>query len=169
MLVILLLSADAFAQDREISATAGVGHVDGEDANDQWFSMLGLSFSARLWRPEIKIDYEHLDWDRTGNLHVIGVGWLIQKRATKLRPFFQWGILGGVQRQRFSGTIGRPDFAPLSVERTFTNAFTGVALSTGFTADVRKQFFIRPEVRWKIIGPGPFMVTVPTVSAGYRF
>ena len=170
MVCSLLFVSLAPAQDREVSVIGGLGHADGEDVSDEWFSMAGASFSARLWRPEIKVDYEHLNLDRTGNLHFIGVGWLIQKHTTKVRPFFQWGVLAGFQRQRFTGTIGRPpNFPPVFVDRTFTNALGGVALSTGFSVDFRGQFFIRPELRWRVVGPGPFMVTTPAISLGYRF
>jgi hypothetical protein len=47
--------------------------------------------------------------------------------------------------------------------------FQGLALSTGVTAAVNERFFVRPEVRWRLIGPGPIMLTTPVVSAGYRF
>jgi hypothetical protein len=169
LVLTLGLASVVTAQDREISAMGGVGYATAGDFSAKEFAQFGASFSFRAGRPEIKVDYEHVNWDRPGNLHIISFGWLIQKRSGTVRPLFQWGFLYGLQRQHFEGTISRPDFPPIVVERTTYNHFTGAALSAGLSIDVQPQIFIRPEFRWKFIAPDVFMLNVASVGVGYRF
>jgi hypothetical protein len=144
----------AAAADLEVSGAAGFGYVTGEaeDVRAGYIPGFGVSISSRLGRPEIKVDYEYINWDRNGNLHMVGVGWLIQAEPQKIRPFFQAGWTFGIER--FSGA---------------TDKFQGLALSTGLTISTGTRLFVRPEFRWRLIGPGPMMMAAPAVALGYRF
>jgi hypothetical protein len=164
--------------DIEVSASGGYGHIGGEaeDVSAQFAPLLGLSFSAPLGRLQVKTDYEHVNWkDRPGNLHMLGVGWLIQRRSGTTRPFFQVGWALGIERSHFEGFVPTASGVPVPmhpivfVSRTNTNTFQGLALSGGITKSLGKGFFVRPEVRWRLIGPGPIMLTVPTVTLGRSF
>jgi hypothetical protein len=168
----------ALASDLEASATGGYGRVGGEneDIAAQWAPLVGASFKFRLLAPEIKIDYEHLNWkERPANLHMIGVGWLIQFRSGQTRPFVQVGWTFGIERSHFEGLVKIqpgvpvPGNEPVFMSITTTDKFQGLAVSSGITRTVGKDFFIRPELRWRLIGPGPIMLTVPAVTLGYRF
>jgi hypothetical protein len=137
---------------QEVSGIAGYGRITGEseDIRGQFAPTVGASLILRLHRPEIRIDYENVLWDKNGRLHLVGAGWFIQSRPKAIRPFFQLGWM-------------------LGVERNSTQGFQGLAVSAGVTRDVGGRIFIRPEVRWKLIGPGPIMLITPMIGAGYRF
>jgi hypothetical protein len=109
-------------------------------------------------------------WDRPGRLHLIGAGWLIQGEQKDLRPFVQIGLAWGFERYHWQGTFpGRlPGDPPVYVDRDFTERFHGPALSAGFTVGIRRRMFLRPEVGWKFIAPGPMMLFFPAVSFGWR-
>jgi len=153
----------------EISGTAGFGSVWGEDVETQTLAFGGASFMLKIIRPEVKIDYEYVPWDRKGRLHMIGAGWLIQG-SKNMRPFFQFGWTWGFERYHVQGTFpGRlPGDLPIYVNRNFTEILHGPALSAGFTIPFRREMFVRPELRWKFITPGPMMMLLPAVSFGWR-
>ncbi|PYS54373.1 MAG: hypothetical protein DMG13_08425 [Acidobacteria bacterium] len=172
LVVFLQLANSVAAQGIEISSPAGFGHVDGEDVSGQYIPVFGVSASGKLGRPEIKVDYEYINWNRGGgNLHMIGFGWLIQAHRPSIRPFFQLGWTFGIQRSHFEGTVpGRlPGDPPQFINVTDTDKFQGLALSAGVTFPLQKRFFLRPEFRWRVIGPRPMMFSLPSLSAGWRF
>jgi hypothetical protein len=153
--LILVFVASAWAAGPDVSAVAGYGHIGGEaeDVRSQSAAVVGASLNTRLG-PEIKIDYENVRWDRNGSLHLLGVGWLIQSAPKRTRPFFQIGWVLGIESAGPSGSRDK---------------FQGLAAAAGFTQNIGSRFLIRPELRWKLIGPGPIMLTIPALSAGYRF
>ena len=158
LLVCLAPPNMATAQNVEVSGTGGYGHVAGEDVRDQNIPLVGISASARLAGPEIKVDYEYINWNRSGgNLHMIGFGWLIQSRRPTVRPFFQFGWTFGIARSHFEGLLPspRPGEPPRFVSVTDTDKFQGLSLSAGVTFPMQGRFFLRPEFRWRMIGPGP--------------
>ena len=86
------------------------------------------------------------------NCVLIGAGWFIQSDPKPTRPFFQIGWVFGID----------PD-------PRFADKFMGLAVSAGLTRSIGSRFFIRPELRWKMIGPGPMMLTMPVVGGGFSF
>ena len=167
----MAISVAAQGGEFEVGGVAGYGGVIGEDVRDQSYGYGGAFFQTRLGRPEVKVDYEYHAWDRLGPLHMIGVGWLIQAKPRKSRPFFQVGWVWAFERHRVRGTFpGRlPDDPPVFVDRSITETLQGLALGAGVTLDVGNRFFIRPELRWRGLGPGPMMMFLPAVSVGVRF
>jgi hypothetical protein len=152
--LILGVAADGWSRQTQLSGIGGYGHITGEDVRSQFAPTVGASLNLRLIGPEIKIDYESVPWDRGGTLHLIGAGWFIQSEPKPTRPFFQIGWVFAIE----------PDARFVSA-----NKFMGLAASAGLTRSLGSRFFIRPELRWKMIGPGPIMLTMPVVSAGFSF
>jgi hypothetical protein len=173
VLILLSMTTLAAAADVEISGAAGFGYVTGEaeDVRAGYIPGFGVSMSSRLGRPEIKVDYEYINRDRTGNLHMMGVGWLIQAEPQKIRPFFQAGWTFGIERSYIQQVVPGPgpNDPPIVFSRTATDKFQGLALSTGLTISTGARLFVRPEFRWRLIGPGPMMIAMPAVTLGYRF
>ena len=152
--LILGIAADGLARQTQLSGIGGYGRIEGEDVREQSAAAVGVSWNLRLFGPDIKIDYEYIAWDREGPLHLIGAGWLIQGDPKPTRPFFQFGWVFGIE----------PESSPRVADK-----FMGLAASAGFTGSIGSRFFIRPELRWKMIGPGPMMFVMPVVGTGFSF
>src|SRR5262245_38629590 len=116
--VILGVASDGCCRQTQVSGIGGYGHITGEDVREQFASTVGVSLNLRLYRPEIKIDYEYVPWDREGALHLIGAGWLIQADPKPTRPFFQIGWVFGAE----------PNAGFVSADK-----FMGLAASAGLT------------------------------------
>jgi hypothetical protein len=132
--VIFGVVTDAWARQTQVSGIASYGRVTGEheDVRGQFAPMVGASLNLRLFKPEIRIDYEYVPWDRRGHLYLVGAGWFIQTQMKPIRPFFQVGWVGGVE----------------TVAYRRNPKFQGLGASAGFTRTVGSRLFIRPEVRF---------------------
>src|SRR5688572_13180450 len=116
--------------DFEISGTAGGLHASADDAVSVYSGWVGASFKARLGRPELKVDYEFFRRNFSTarqSVHLIGAGWLVQRRSGRVRPFYQVGWTFGVE------TSDR--------NRNSRNGFMGIALSAGLKANVTDRLF----------------------------
>jgi len=147
-------AADGWSRQTQLSGLGGYGNITGEDVRVQFAPTVGASLNLRLIAPEIKIDYEYVPWDRQGALHLIGAGWFIQSDPKPTRPFFQ---------------IGWVFAAETDARFVSADKFMGLAASAGLTRSIGSRFFIRPELRWKMIAPGPIMLTMPVVGGGFSF
>jgi hypothetical protein len=152
---VLPISAQA-QSGMEISGTGGWLRASADDAAVVDGGWVGASFKARLGRPEIKVDYEFFHRNFTNekeSIHLIGAGWLVQRRSGRVRPFYQVGWTFGVQTS----------------DRHARSGLMGLALSAGLKANVTDRLFLSPELRWKLLGPGPMMLVEPGVTLGWQF
>jgi hypothetical protein len=159
--VILILwwfcaALDCAAQDVEISVAGGWIDVDQDDATSANAGWVGSSFKVRIRRPEIKVDYETFRRNYPNarqRFHLVSAGWLIQTDPRRVRPFFFLGWTLGVQTSE-----GRQN-----------QGFQGLATAAGLTVSPSGKFFIRPELRWKLLGPGPMSLIEPGAAVGWQF
>jgi len=159
MIFALITSAlHAQISDPEISGTIGRTQVTGDDVRKHYVTSLGVSFKARLGepklgKPQVKVDYElfngsfWMDYALTGS-------WFIQseRERKRFRPFFQLGATYGA-------TVSPPDDFKLF----------GVSLGTGFTNVIRDGLFVRPELRFKVLGRSATVLLQPAFSIGWQF
>ena len=167
LLLALCAAAAAQAQDIEVSVAGGWGRVVQDDSARRDIDWAGASFKTRLGRPELKVDYETFTRTFTNEkerFHLFTAGWMIQSDRRRVQPFFLVGWTLGVQNST-------RDLGPTSppVPRHSRNGVMGLALSGGASLGSRGPFFVRPELRWKLLGAGPISILQPGLSAGWRF
>jgi hypothetical protein len=158
MIFALITSAlHAQISDPEISGTVGRTQVTGDDVRKHYVTSLGVSFKARLGKPQlgkpqVKVDYElfngsfWMDYALTGSWFIQG-----ERERKRFRPFFQLGATYGA-------TVSADNFE-----------LFGVSLGTGFTGTIGDGVFVRPELRFKVLGRSATVLLQPALSIGWQF
>lgn len=160
----------------EWSASGGYGHLAPDDGGGRASAWTGGSYGIRAGRGYLRFDYEFLRQNlpplsarslRPGErqtLHLIGGGWLVGWRLRGIQPFMQ---VGGAYAS----------FTPDEGERA---DLFGPALAGGATIGGAIGWFIRPEVRYRLmsyldsvgelnVDPGAITSVQAGMTVGYRF
>jgi len=164
-------SAPAAERRVELSANAGYGSRTSDEGGKKGVSALGVTLG---WRSPGSHDFEfgYLLMDikvgMSERWHLLSVGYVVQSRSERVRPFFRVGVAGGVER---SGPRAPSPGVPASVYgRIFTSTRGGLFVGAGATVDVRKAFFIRPQLNcYLLAGGGLNRLILPSVAVGWRF
>ena len=105
---LLAVASLAYAQDTQIGGTAGVGRFWKYRWNSANYFLAGVEACVKCGgRHGLFLEYNH--WSRTGegsgtypavSLDLAGVGWRIQGKGERVRPFFDVGFLAGGKRRQ---------------------------------------------------------------------
>ncbi len=107
-----------------------------------------------------------------------------RRRRERLTPVHRELVQGGEVRPDpavLSGWPGRRIHAlPVQLLRAAAGAqalprlrrhrtYYGLAFGAGASVTLSGRFFLRPEIQLKMLGPGPFIIVLPALGAGFRF
>jgi hypothetical protein len=87
-----------------------------------------------------------MDYALTGSWFIQG-----ERERKRFRPFFQLGATYGA-------TVSADNFE-----------LFGVSLGTGFTGTIGDGVFVRPELRFKVLGRSATVLLQPALSIGWQF
>ena len=162
LVLVLLVSTTAHAQQpaaarNEVNVAVGGMRIVQDDAGDASSSWGGVGFARETesGAGAFFVTYEHFRRSYPGDaqrFHAVAAGWRFQMRRPAVRPFVEVGWVVASQQS------GRED-----------EAFHGPGAAAGLTVRLRAGLFVRPQVRLKILGPGPLVTTQGGVAVGWQF
>ena len=164
LLVFLALAPLAFAQRTQIGGVIGRGGVAQLFENSAYHFVAGVEGCVLCGgRLGLFLEYHHWNKISSGtdsptSLDLAGGGLRIQGKGERVRPFFDIGITGGVERDYRSPIMGA----------RASHALTGGILGFGAAISVSEHWYIRPLAR--IVGLStPEFGGFAGASVGYRF
>jgi hypothetical protein len=164
LLVSLALAPLAFAQGSQIGGMIGRGGVARLFETSAYLFVAGVE-SCVLCGGRLGLFLEYHHWNKISSgtdsptsLDLAGGGLRIQGKGERVRPFFDVGITGGVERDyRYVQSPGRA-----------SHAVAGGILGFGAAISVSEHWYLRPLAR--IVGLStPEFGGFAGASVGYRF
>ena len=164
LLLLLLIAPLAVAQNTQVGGLIGGGGLAQLFENSAYHGVAGVEACFRCGgRLGVFGEYHH--WTKTGagtgepvGLDLAGGGLRIQGQGGRVRPFFDFGLLAGVERN--------DQIFPLAGTRS--HAVGGGMLGFGAAISLTRHWYVRPFARIVVLST-PEFGGFGGASVGYRF
>jgi hypothetical protein len=163
-LLFLLIASLAAAQSNQIGGMIGRGGVAQLFENSAYHVVAGVE-ACVLCGGRLGVFGEYHHWTKTGvgtdepvSLDLAGGGLRIQGKGSRVRPFIDFGLLAGVERN--------DRIFPLTGNRS--HAVAAGTLGFGAAISLSKHWYVRPLARIVVLST-PEVGGFGGASVGYRF
>ena len=164
-LLLLTFASVALAQRTQIGGVIGRGGAAHFLENSAYHVVVGVEGCVLCGgRVGLFLEYNH--WQMTGSgtdnpvsLDLAGGGLRVQGKGDRVRPFFDVGMVAGVER------YDRPGFVPYV---RYSDAVVGAMLGVGTAISLSEHWYVRPMARFGILSTLDF-AGFAGASVGYRF
>lgn len=164
LFLFLLVAPFAVAQDTQFGGLIGRGGLAQLFENSAYHVVAGVEASVRCGG-HLGVFGEYNHWTKTGvgtdepvGLDLAGGGLRIQGTGNRVRPFFDFGLLAGVERN--------DQIFPLVGTRSHVGG--GGMLGFGAAIPLSRHWYVRPFTRIVVLST-PEFGGFGGASAGYRF
>jgi hypothetical protein len=158
------MASTAFAQDTQIGGLIGRGGMARLFENSAYHVVAGVE-ACFLCGGRLGVFGEYHHWTKTGvgtdepvSLDLAGGGLRIQGKGLRVRPFFDFGLLAGVERN--------DQYSPVAGNRS--HAVAAGTLGFGAAISLSKHWYVRPLARIVVLST-PEVGGFGGASIGYRF
>jgi hypothetical protein len=164
LLLFLMLAPLAFAQKTQIGGLIGRGGVAQFFENSAYHVVAGVE-ACFLCGGRLGVFGEYHHWTKTGvgtdepvSLDLAGGGLRIQGKGRRVRPFFDFGLLAGAERN--------DRIFPFTGARS--HAVVAGTLGFGAAISITEHWYVRPLARIVVLST-PEVGGFGGASVGYRF